>query len=133
MEAAQVKCELNGESLEIQLKGEIDHHTAARIREEIDREVYFYRAPRVIIDLSHIDFMDSSGLGLILGRYTKLKDMGSELILKEPTEEIMKILKLAGVDKLIKIQREKDGGKILKVKRSVFVERGKTSNEEKDS
>ena len=74
MEAAQVKCELNGESLEIQLKGEIDHHTAARIREEIDREVYFYRAPRVIIDLSHIDFMDSSGLGLILGRYTKLKD-----------------------------------------------------------
>jgi anti-anti-sigma regulatory factor len=44
--------------------------------------------------------MDSSGLGLILGRYTKVKDLGGEMAIENPSEEILKILRLAGADKL---------------------------------
>ena len=126
---AQVYSELEGDTLAVSIKGEIDHHSAPSIREAIDRDVFFYRTPKVVLDLSSIDFMDSSGLGLILGRYRKIKDMGSELILKDPTEEIMKIIKLSGVDKFIKII--KNGGKVMKVKGFKYVQRRDKNNEKK--
>ena len=125
----QVYSELEGDMLTVIIKGEIDHHRAPVIREAIDRDVFFYRTPKVVLDLSSIDFMDSSGLGLILGRYRKIKDMGSELILKDPTEEIMKIIKLSGVDKFIKII--KNGGKVMKVKGFKYVQRRDKNNEKK--
>lgn len=125
----QVYSELEGDMLTVIIKGEIDHHRAPAIREAIDRDVFFYRTPKVVLDLSSIDFMDSSGLGLILGRYRKIKDMGSELILKDPTEEIMKIIKLSGVDKFIKII--KNGGKVMKVKGFKYVQRRDKNNEKK--
>ncbi len=109
MDEKQVSSVLDGECLTVSLHGEIDHHSAGKIREEIDRDVFFYRAPKVVLDLSNIDFMDSSGLGLILGRYTKIKDLGSVLILKDPTEEIMKILRLSGADKFIQIRKSGGG------------------------
>lgn len=133
MKEAEVYSELCGENLMVKICGEIDHHSAGKIRQMIDRDVFFYRAPKVILDLSGIDFMDSSGLGLILGRYTKIKDMGSVLIIKDPTAEIMKILRLSGVDKFIKIQEKKTVGGVLKVKNITYKERQESDNEKKSS
>ena len=133
MKEAEVYSELCGEDLLVKIRGEVDHHSAGKIREMIDRDVFFYRAQRVFLDLSGIDFMDSSGLGLILGRYTKIKDMGSTLIIKDPTGEIMKILKLSGVDKFIKIQSAKPVGSVLKVKNVSYKERSTAENEKKAS
>lgn len=90
--------------LAIRVNGEIDHHTAASIRADIDREIYFYRAEKVVIDLSGVSFMDSSGLGIILGRYAKIKELGGTLAILDPTPEIMKILRLAGADRLVTIK-----------------------------
>ena len=118
----QVYTELSSDTLTVFIRGEIDHHSAHGIREAIDRDVFFYRTPKVVLDLSTIDFMDSSGLGLILGRYRKIKDIGSELILKDPSEEIMKIIKLAGVDKFIKIIRKEKS--LIRVKGFTNKERG---------
>lgn len=89
------------DSLFITVEGEIDHHTAKYIREEIDKAIYYYRPKSAIMDLSAITFMDSSGLGLILGRYTQMVQLGGTLTLKDPTPTITKILVLAGVDRLI--------------------------------
>lgn len=100
MDNAEVRCEFENRILRIEIFGEIDHHSAAGVREEIDRNIFFYRPEKVVLDLSEIGFMDSSGLGLILGRYTKIKDLGGEMALENPSEEILKILQLAGVDKL---------------------------------
>lgn len=100
MDNAEVRCEFENRILRIEILGEIDHHSAAGVREEIDRNIFFYRPEKVVLDLSKIGFMDSSGLGLILGRYTKIKDLGGEMALENPSEEILKILQLAGVDKL---------------------------------
>ena len=101
--ATEFKSEYLNGLLYLEPIGEIDHHTAKSLREKIDRDIYFYRPRTAVLALSKISFMDSSGLGLILGRYTKLNDMGSKLKLEDPTVEILKILRLAGVDKLIEI------------------------------
>jgi len=94
-----------GNNLVFQLYGEIDHHSAKNLREEIDQLILMHRPDEVVFSLCDIDFMDSAGLGLILGRYTKIKEIGATLILENPTEQIEKILKLAGIEKMIQIRR----------------------------
>ena len=75
------------------------------MREEIDREIYKYQPSTVIMDLSAVEFMDSSGLGLILGRYTKVNMLGGVLKVANPTERIEDMLLMAGTDKLIPIEK----------------------------
>lgn len=86
----------------VYLSGEIDHHTTASIRESIDRLIVSQKPSALIMDLKGVNFMDSSGLGLILGRYRKIKELSGEMYLCGADERTMKILKMAGVDKLIK-------------------------------
>lgn len=86
-------------------RGEIDHHSAPLIRAEADALIERH-APRVLVlDLSHITFCDSSGLGLIMGRYKKVVALGGRLIVLDPTPEISRIIALSGLDKLIPTER----------------------------
>lgn len=102
------KCDISYDEgiLIINLSGDIDHHSASKIREEIDAALYLYRASTVIMDLGAVDFMDSSGLGLILGRYTKINSLGGRLILANPSENTEKILILSGADKMITVKNK---------------------------
>lgn len=109
MRNTECKIEYDEGILIISISGDIDHHSAKPLREEIDSNLYIYRASTVILDLSGIEFMDSSGLGLILGRYTKIKDLGGRLIIANPDDSVIKILTLAGADKLITIKRSTGG------------------------
>ena len=95
-----------GEELLIRLSGEIDHHSAVRIRAEIDEKISRMRPKKAVMDLSGIDFMDSSGLGLIMGRYALMQRLGGELTLKNPNERVVKIFELAGLGRIIKIENE---------------------------
>lgn len=97
--------EYSNKTLFVRLSGDIDHHSAKYIREDIDKELYKYQPETMIIDLSSVEFMDSSGLGLILGRYTKINILGGILKVANPSEKIEEILLLAGVDKLIPIEK----------------------------
>jgi len=90
----------DGAKLTIAPKGDIDHHSARTLRERIDNEMYLNRPEILILDLSGIEFMDSSGLGLLLGRYQRAKDIGCKLQLTGCSDRIMKILSLAGADKM---------------------------------
>ena len=83
------------------ITGDIDHHSASGIREEIDRLLEKERPARLLLDLGETDFMDSSGLGLILGRKRKTEEMGIALTLVNPTEGCLKILHLAGMENQI--------------------------------
>ena len=92
------------DTLTVILNGEIDHHSAQSIREEIDRQIYAHRAKTVYLDLKNVGFMDSSGLGLILGRYTHTKEAGGVLKILNPGASAQRVMKLAGTDKIIPIE-----------------------------
>ena len=92
--------------LEVRLRGEIDHHTAVAVRSKIDEIICEQKPRKTVLDLSEIDFMDSSGLGLIMGRYALMQRLGGELTLKNPNERVVKIFELAGLGRIIKIENE---------------------------
>ena len=96
---------MDGGVLEVKLMGEIDHHSAVSVRSDIDGLIFDLRPQKVVLDLSEISFMDSSGLGLIMGRYALIKDFGGTLSLRAPTVAVMKILTLAGMERMIKIEK----------------------------
>ena len=93
--------------LTLTLSGEIDHHSALALREEADALIYKYRPRTVSIDLSSIEFMDSSGLGFIMGRFALARKLGGELLMKDPSPRVAKILALAGMERIIKTERTK--------------------------
>lgn len=97
---------VEGEDLTVRLSGEIDHHAAARVREEIDAQIYRQRPKRTVLELSGIDFMDSAGLGLIMGRISLMRTLGGETVLRRPTEKVLRIVRLAGLERMMKIERE---------------------------
>ena len=66
-----------GTVLHAELSGEIDHHSAVSLREEADELIFRIRPKTVVIVLSSIEFMDSSGLGLIMGRYALMQKCGA--------------------------------------------------------
>ena len=86
----------------IYISGEIDHHSSREIREGVDRLIITHRPKVFILDLAGVDFMDSSGLGLVLGRYRRVKELEGDMYIANADERTMKILKMAGVDKIIK-------------------------------
>ena len=86
------------------LRGELDHHSVKEIREVIDQKLIDYRPLQVMMDLRDVSFSDSAGLGLMLGRYTRIRDYGGSLTLVNVPEDFMKILRLAGADRLFVIK-----------------------------
>lgn len=99
-----VKSMTSGRTLTVFLEGDIDHHNARQIRSRIDTKIYIQRPEELVLDLSRVAFMDSSGLGLILGRYTKAVELGISFKVANPTPQIKRILDLAGTERLIKIE-----------------------------
>lgn len=91
------------------INGELDHHSVKEIRAIIDQTLIDYRPMSVILDLNEVSFTDSAGLGLILGRYTRINDYGGTMRLIGVSNEFMKILNLAGTNKFISAElRKKD-------------------------
>ena len=98
-----MKCEIEqiGGSLVVKLSGELDQHCAEEIREDIDRALDIKNTRSLIIDLGGVDFMDSSGLGLIMGRYKKMSARGGTIMLARPKPAVDRLLDLSGIKKLI--------------------------------
>jgi stage II sporulation protein AA (anti-sigma F factor antagonist) len=99
--------EFNEGVLHVRLRGEIDHHSAAALRADIDALIYETHPKRLLLDLSAVGFMDSSGLGLIMGRYSLTRELGGEMVILNPTEPISKILSLAGIRRIIAVEKTK--------------------------
>ncbi|MBE6703518.1 MAG: STAS domain-containing protein [Ruminococcaceae bacterium] len=89
--------------LRVCLYGEIDHHSAAALRQDLDELLLRERPLRLVLDLSRIEFMDSSGLGLLMGRYRLMKELGGVTAIERANAGIMKILRLAGMERFFEI------------------------------
>lgn len=100
-----VEINVTGEVITAMLGGELDHHSARIMRETIDGAVELNMPTLLIIDFSNVNFMDSSGIGLIMGRYRNLQKTGAELHITGASPQVYKMLRLAGIEKLAKVER----------------------------
>ncbi len=92
-------------TLTIYLVGELDHHYAKHARDKIDAEIAKENTSRIIFDLSALTFMDSSGIGAILGRYKLMQSLGGTVQIVGVTPQIDKLLTVAGIKKLIAVEQ----------------------------
>jgi len=91
----------SGAAMVVRLGGEIDHHHAAKVRETIDKTMINSAAQHLILDFSEVTFMDSSGIGVVLGRYKKVKAAGGLVVIVSCSEQIRNILNMAGIFSII--------------------------------
>lgn len=85
-----------GSALIVMLSGELDHHNAADIRETLD-EMLDGSVKELTLDMSRVTFMDSSGIGIVLGRYNRMRERNGKLYLSGLGGSAEKILRMAGV------------------------------------
>ena len=86
--------------LTVTLSGEVDHHGARGVREEIDRLLYLHRPREFCLSLGGVNFMDSSGLGLILGRLSVCREFGCPMRLTDTSERMRRIFAMAGLARM---------------------------------
>lgn len=87
-------------SLIAKISSEIDHHNAARLRESIDAKLFYLRPKQLILDFSSVEFMDSSGLALILGRAEVAAAVGATVRLVGMSERYKRLVSLAGLERI---------------------------------
>ena len=95
-----IELNIKGEVLTAYLKGELDHHTAAEMRADIDNAIELNMPELLVLDFSGVSFMDSSGIGLVMGRYRNLARRGAKLHISGASPQIYKVMKLAGLERL---------------------------------
>ena len=101
----QIHYDTQTAQLLVRLDGEIDHHSSNCLRSEVDAAVYAHLPQTLIFDFRDVSFMDSSGIGLIIGRCKLMTDLGGTVITVNPQPEVRKIMELAGVQRLCSIIR----------------------------
>ena len=103
-----VRLILKDGSLSAVLSGEIDHHSARELRGEIDETASRVKPKKLILDFSAVQFMDSSGIGLIMGRCKLMQIWGGTVEIIHLPAKIEKIVSLAGLNQLCTIRGETD-------------------------
>ncbi|MEL7657500.1 MAG: anti-sigma factor antagonist [Bacillota bacterium] len=93
----QIEFDMTDDILIANLDGELDHHSSAVVREEIDKTVDAFHSKHLIFNFSKVTFMDSSGIGVIMGRYNKITHLEGKLIITGCNEYIDRILDMAGI------------------------------------
>lgn len=93
----------------VELAGEIDHHIAGGLRHDIDGELEFYGAKDLVFDFSGVEFMDSSGIGMVLGRYKKIHAGGGTVTIRNANRLVKQILDMAGVFTLMEYEEPERG------------------------
>ncbi len=95
-----LKTDFKNDTLTVYLSGEIDHNKASDIRTSIDSRINSLRPKKLELDFSKVSFMDSSGIGLIMGRYRSVGLVGGELKIKNIPDNLSRIIELSGVTSL---------------------------------
>ena len=101
-----MKYQVQENCLTIFLPHELDHHNAEEIRRESDHLIIRNHIRYIIFDFAETDFMDSSGMGMIMGRYRQIYMLGGEICAAHANERVKKILTMSGVTKIMEIIEE---------------------------
>ena len=98
--------EVKGNILIIYVPEELDHHCAEKIRIESDRILTKQNIRQIVFDFRRTVFMDSSGIGVIMGRYRNINLLGGRVKAIHVGEQVEKILRISGIYKVIAIETE---------------------------
>ncbi|MBQ4337983.1 MAG: anti-sigma factor antagonist [Clostridia bacterium] len=97
--------------LTVFLSGELDHHSAASMRAQTDKAIIESTARLIRLDFGQITFMDSSGIGFVMGRYRLAHGKGAQVEVTNLTKKYLQIMKLAGLEKLVSLKSEQEVNK----------------------
>ena len=92
-----VTIESSGNLMIAYLIGDIDHHTCTALREKIDNVLAYKKPKHLILDFKNVSFMDSSGIGLVMGRYRVLQGFKGSLEIRNVSHQTKKLMELAGL------------------------------------
>ena len=102
----EVKTTYENGKLTVYLSGEIDHHTAAYLRSETDEKINKLKPREIVLNFGEITFMDSSGIGFVMGRFKLAEEIGATITVEDLTPQIYKVMKLSGLEKIVKLKRK---------------------------
>ncbi len=104
-----IQMEHRRKALIVRLAGELDHHTAETVRTQIDDAIRRYETSHLIVSLKELVFMDSSGLGVILGRYKAITAKGGKMVLCDVAPSVGRLFEMSGLYKILSVESsEKD-------------------------
>ncbi|BBN98985.1 MULTISPECIES: anti-sigma F factor antagonist [Sporolactobacillus] len=92
----------------IRLEGELDHHTADELREKVNRVMDEQMVQHILLNLGNLTFMDSSGLGVILGRYKRISGLGGEMVVCSISPAVRRLFELSGMFKILRLETDED-------------------------
>lgn len=92
-----------GTTLVVNIVGELDHHSAEYIRDKIDGEIIKAITKNIIFDFSKVSFMDSSGIGVIMGRFKNVQKLNGKVAIANINIQIKRIFEMSGLSKIIPI------------------------------
>ncbi len=97
----QIIAKKNNDTLILELDGELDQHTASYTKEVMDKHLFENSSKQVILDLQKLDFMDSTGIGVLIGRYKKMKEKNIPIFILNPSSHIDRILNMTAIYKIM--------------------------------
>lgn len=92
----------DGDRLIVRLAGELDHYCAQSVRRELDALIADRGIRTLVLDFTTLQFMDSSGIGVILGRYRQMRDRGGQVGVVRMNHHIARIFHMSGMDRVIR-------------------------------
>ncbi len=99
----QIFMTANERTLIVTCTGELDHHHAERVRNMIDMAIETRNIKDLVFDFSTLSFMDSSGIGMIIGRYKKIRSLGGKVKLVCRETRMKQLIQMSGLTKLIEV------------------------------
>ena len=99
-----VKCTEQGRSLTARLAGEIDHHAAKEIMAELAEQIDAALPEHLVLELSEVTFMDSSGIAVLLNAWRRMGQLEGTMVVSRTPSQADKVLKAAGLDRLLKFE-----------------------------
>mgnify|MGYP001624724661 CR=1 FL=1 len=105
-----IRYEKEDKQLIVEITEEIDHHIAEKLRRKVDDEITRHMPRKTIFDFSRVTFMDSAGIGMIIGRYKMMRLIGGSLEITNISATVRRILEMSGINKIIPMEDKKEVG-----------------------
>lgn len=104
----QIKLSSRGTTLIVIINGELDHHYVEYLKRKVDAELIKSSVKNVIFDFTKVNFMDSSGIGVIMGRYKNIQMLSGKVAIVNPNSQVKRIFEMSGILRIIPVYDNMD-------------------------